>query len=167
MIHYSAKTFNCIIRSSLLLLFVTLIGVLTCTQVCAQVSDSMAQGSMVVHSDYRLQLLGKKEAELNSAVLKSMERSAFGYRLQVLSTNDKDLAFKTRTQLLQRFPEQKVYMYFLAPYVKLEFGNFRTKQEADPYKKMVSQMLGGASIYYLNKRIEVKPVMDLKENDPK
>ena len=96
-----------------------------------------------------------------------MERSAFGYRLQVLSTNDKDLAFKTRTQLLQRFPEQKVYMYFLAPYVKLEFGNFRTKQEADPYKKMVSQMLGGASIYYLNKRIEVKPVMDLKENDPK
>ena len=129
--------------------------------------DSSHTGSMVIHSDYRLQILARKEAELNGIVAKSMARSAIGYRLQVLSTNDKELAFKTRSQLLQRYPEQKVYMYFLAPYVKLEFGNFRSKQEADLYKKQISQMLGGASIYYLNKRIEIKPEREIKDEETK
>ena len=133
----------------------------------AQTTDSIPPNTVLVHSDYRLQILARKEAELNAATTKALERSALGYRLQVLSTNDKDLAFKTRTQLLQKFPEQKVYMYFQNPYVKLEFGNFRTKQEADIYKNQISRMLGGSSIYYLNKRIEVKPEKEVKDDETK
>ena len=130
-------------------------------------TDSVPKGSVVIHSDYRLELLARKEAELNAAIAKNLERSAIGYRLQILSTNDKELAFKTRTQLLQKFPEQKVYMYFLAPYVKLKFGNFRTKQEAESYRKQISRMLGGISIYLLNERVEVKPDKELKDDDSK
>ena len=130
-------------------------------------SDSMPKNTVNVHSDFRLELLGRKEAELNAALTKTLERSAIGYRLQVLSTNDKELAFKTRTQLLQKFPEQKVYMYFQAPYVKLKFGNFRSKQEADNYRKQISRMLGGISIYLLNERVEVKPEREIKEEDTK
>ena len=92
-----------------------------------------------------------------------MERSAIGYRLQILSTNDKELAFKTRTQLLQKFPEQKVYMYFLSPYVKLKFGNFKTKQDAESYRKQISKMLGGISIYLINERVEIKPEKEIKD----
>ena len=130
-------------------------------------TDSIPKNYIVVHSDYRLDILGRKEAELNNYVTKNMERSAIGYRLQIMSTNDKELAFKTRTQLLQKFPEQKVYMYFQAPYVKLKFGNFRSKQEADNYRKQISRMLGGISIYLLNERVEVKPEREIKEEDTK
>lgn len=143
-----------------------IIALLVITTVNAKAqTDSISKGSLIVHADYRLQILGRKEAELNGAFAKKMERSAIGYRLKILSTDDKEMAFKTRTQLLQKFPEQKVYMYFQAPYVKLKFGNFRTKQEAESYKKQISKMLGGISIYLLNERVEVKPEKDVKEDE--
>ena len=143
-----------------------IIALLVITTVNAKAqTDSISKGSVIVHADYRLQILGRKEAELNGAFAKKMERSAIGYRLKILSTDDKEMAFKTRTQLLQKFPEQKVYMYFQAPYVKLKFGNFRTKQEAESYKKQISKMLGGISIYLLNERVEVKPEKDVKEDE--
>ena len=130
-------------------------------------SIPVLKNTVAVRYDYRLDILGRKEAELNTALAKTLERSAIGYRLQILSTNDKELAFKTRTQLLQKFPEQKVYMYFLSPYVKLKFGNFRTKQEAENYRKQISKMLGGISIYLISERVEVKPEKDVKEDDTK
>ena len=143
-----------------------IIALLVITTVNAKAqTDSISKGSVIVHADYRLQILGRKEAELNGAFAKKMERSAIGYRLKILSTDDKEMAFKTRTQLLQKFPEQKVYMYFQAPYVKLKFGNFKTKQEAESYKKQISKMLGGISIYLLNERVEVKPEKDVKEDE--
>ena len=147
--------------------YLIIIFVLQSYHLLAQPVDSTSKGSMTVHSDFRLQILARKEAELNSAATRYLERSAMGYRLQVLSTNDKDLAFKTRTQLLQKFPEQKVYMYFQAPFVKLKFGNFRTKQEADIYKSQISRMLGGTSIYFLSERIEVKPEKEIKDDESK
>ena len=122
-----------------------------------QVDSVQPAPLVVVHKDYRLDILGRKEAEINTAVTKSHERSAKGFRLMVLSTNDKELAFRIRTQLLQRFPDQKVYMWFQAPFIKLKFGNFRTRQEADVYKAQISRMMNGASIYYLPETVEVKP----------
>jgi hypothetical protein len=129
---------------------------LTALQTFAQ-SDSTNPYAVIVHKDFRLDILARKEAELNAAVTKAAARTGMGYRLQVLSTNDRDYAMKIRTQLLQRFPDQKVYMFYQAPYVKLTFGNFVTKQEAELYKKQISRMLGGASVYTLSQRIEIKP----------
>ncbi len=125
-------------------------------QTFAQV-DSITRNAVVINKDFRLDILARKEAELNMAATKAASRTAMGFRLQVLSTNDKELAFKTRTQLLQKFPEQKPYMSFQAPYIKIKFGNFKTKQEAESYRTQISRMLGGASIYIVSERIEVKP----------
>jgi hypothetical protein len=125
--------------------------------------DSLRPIAVAIHKDFRLDILAKKEAELNAAAAKAKARSAMGYRLQVLSTNDRELAMRTRTQLLQKFPEHKPYMFYQAPYVKLTFGNFVTKQEAELYKKQISRMLGGISIYTLSQRIELKPEKEVKE----
>ena len=128
----------------------------------AQVSDSsLAIIPVIIHKDPRIDILQKKQLELNTNFLKVIARSAMGYRLQVLSTNDRVLAMKTRTDLLQKFPEQKNYMIYQAPYVKLRFGNFRTKDEAEIYRKQISKMLNGATIYLIEERIEVK--VDNKE----
>ena len=130
-------------------------------------TDSASIIPVIIHKDFRLDILGRKEAELNLAAAKAAARTGMGYRLQVLSTNDRDLAIKTRTQLLQRYPDQKVYMSFQAPYVKLTFGNFTTKQEAELYKNQISRMLGGASVYTLSQRIEVKPEKEIKDDSNK
>ncbi len=126
-------------------------------------STSMAQTNdttkevipVIIHKDPRIDILEKKQLELNTNYIKVLARTAMGYRLQVMSTNDRMLAMKTRTELLQKFPEQKNYMIYQAPYVKLRFGNFRTKDEAEIYRKQISKMLNGASIYLIEERIEI------------
>ena len=132
----------------------------------AQNADSLLPASnVIIHKDDRLDILGEKQAEINLLANKMAARTAMGYRLQVLSTNDRDLAMRTKTRLLQMFPEQKSYMFFQLPYVKLRFGNFKTKEEAEPYRKQISRMLDGASIHYVPERIEIKPERDFTEEE--
>ncbi len=114
-----------------------------------------SRNRVVVFKDYRLDILARKEAELNAINYKKQVHTAEGYRLMILNTSDKDYAFKVRADLLKKFPEQKLYMWYANPYVRIKFGNFRTKEEADIYKKQISKMLGGATIYYLEEPIEV------------
>ena len=78
----------------------------------------------------------------------------------VLNTSDKNYAFKVRAELLQRFPNQKPYMWFANPYIRIKFGDFRTREEAERYQAQISRILGGAKIYLLNETIEVNPGKD-------
>ena len=123
----------------------------------SQSYDSLPQNKVVVFKDYRLDILGRKEAELNAINYKKQVHTVLGYRLMVLNTSDKSYAFKVRAELLERFPDQKPYMWYANPYIRIKFGNFRTKEEADVYKKQISDMLGGATIYYLQEPIEIDP----------
>ncbi len=131
----------------------------------SQAADTIAANKVVVHQDYRLSILARKEAEINTAILKAEARIAQGYRLMILNTNDREYAMKTRGELLQRYPEQKTYMWFANPYIKIKFGNFKTKEEAEPYRKQISKMLNGATIYFLPETIEVKPDKDFNPDD--
>lgn len=126
----------------------------------AQVADTLAANKIIVHQDYRMDILARKESEINTAILKEQARIANGYRLMILNTNDRAYAMKVRGELLQKYPEQKTYMWFANPYIKIKFGNFKTQDEANPYKKEISKMLDGATIYYLPETIEVKPDKD-------
>ncbi|MEO9004910.1 MAG: hypothetical protein ABI288_09245 [Ginsengibacter sp.] len=132
-----------------------LIGVCFFESCFAQDSYAPTDNKVVVFKDHRLDILASKEAELNTALLKIQARNMQGFRLMILNTSDKDYAFKIRAELLKKFPEQKPYMWFANPYIRIKFGNFRTKEEADVYKKQISQMLGGASIYYIPETIEL------------
>ena len=131
----------------------------------AQNTDSVPHDKVAIIKDYRLDILARKESEVNTAILKSQARTAKGYRLMVLNTSDKDYAFKVRTELLQKFPEQKPYMWYANPYIRIKFGNFRTKEEAEYYRKQISQMLNGANIYFLNETIEVVPDKDFDPDE--
>lgn len=129
----------------------------------SQTSDSLNmqnENGVVVFKDSRLDILANKQTELNTALLKLQARTAQGFRLMVLNTSDKDYAFKVRAELLQKFPEQKPYMWFANPYIRIKFGNFKTKEEAEPYRKDISKMLGGATIYLIPETIEVDPGKD-------
>lgn len=127
--------------------------------------DTAGTNKVVVYQDFRLAVIARKEADINTAILKAEARIGRGFRLMILNTSDREYAMKIRGELLQKYPEQKTYMWFANPYIKIKFGNFKTKEEADPYKKQISKLLNGSTIYYLPENIEVKPDKDFNPDD--
>jgi hypothetical protein len=116
--------------------------------------DSMVNGKITVNKDPRLDILAKKEAEFNALGTKL----AKGYRLLVLKSNDRDYSMKVRAQLLQNFPDQKVYMTFQAPFIKLKFGNFVEKADAEKYRDMIMKgKYVTNNVYIVPEVVEVKP----------
>lgn len=88
-----------------------------------------------------------------------------GYRLQVLNSTDRNLVYKTKAMLYQRFPGNGVYVVSQAPFFKLRFGNFATKDEADKYKKILAPSFP-TGIYIISDIIEArikKPVSPDKD----
>ena len=127
------------------------------SQPMAPKDSSSPVGKVSVYKDSRLDILAKKEAEFNEAIALG-PKFAKGYRLMVLNTNDRSRAMNLRGNLLQKFPEQKVYMSFQPPYIKLKFGNFLEKSEADEYKKEITRSkLVKTNIYLVPEIIEIKP----------
>ena len=113
-------------------------------------------GNITVFMDSRIELLAKKEAELNEAIANG-PKFAKGFRLMVLSTNDRTQAMNLRAKLLQLFPEQKIYMSFQPPHIKVKLGNFLEKTEAEQYKKeIILNKLVTTEIYLLPEIIEIK-----------
>ncbi len=120
--------------------------------------DSLIAGNISYNKDPRLETLGKKMSEFNDAMAESAARTAKGYRLMVLSSNDRNEVMNLRTRLLQLYPDQKVYMIFQSPYIKLKFGNFLEKKEAEKVKKHLNDnKIVTGNIYVLAEKIEVKP----------
>ena len=113
-------------------------------------------GNITVFMDSRIELLAKKEAELNEAIANG-PKFAKGFRLMVLSTNNRTQAMNLRARLLQLFPEQKIYMSFQPPHIKVKLGNFLEKTEAEQYKKeIILNKLVTTEIYLLPEIIEIK-----------
>ncbi|MEO6405165.1 MAG: SPOR domain-containing protein [Ferruginibacter sp.] len=127
--------------------------------------DTAYPGITTVIKDYRIDVLGRKMAEYNESLAAGI-RNAKGYRLMLLSTSDRKVAMKLRSQLLQLYPDQKVYMAFQSPYIKLKFGNFVERTDADKFRKLISaQNLVNSNIYIVPEIVEVKPEKNL-DQDP-
>ncbi|UAY52801.1 SPOR domain-containing protein [Ferruginibacter albus] len=120
--------------------------------------DSAAAKNVFVTKDSRLDILAKKEAEFNEADGALTGKYTKGYRLLVLNTTDRAQALKIRAQLLQSFPDEKIYMTFQAPNIKLKFGDFLDKDEAEKYKSELedSKIITG-NIYVVSELVENKP----------
>jgi len=121
------------------------------------VADTAVYGTVTVNKDNRIDLLGEKMYAYNVALAKNI-RSGKGYRLMLLSTNDRNVAMNLRSRLLQQYPEHKVYMAYQTPFIKLKMGNFVDKADAEKLKKqLLSQKLVTGNIYVLPETIEIKP----------
>lgn len=121
------------------------------------VTDSVITGKVTIIKDSRLDDLVIKEAAFNEAIALAPKTSK-GYRLMVLNSNNRDLSMQIRSQLLQRYPDEKLYMSFQSPYVKLKMGNFVSKEEAENFKKdIIKNLKITSNIYILSETIELKP----------
>lgn len=100
-----------------------------------EAASAQDTSSVVVHKDPRLDVLLKKQAEINAAIKKANARTARGYRLLVINTNKRDEAIAAKTKLYTNFPELKAYLVYQSPYFKLKVGNFKSREEAQQYQK--------------------------------
>jgi hypothetical protein len=142
-------------RKTIVLFFVSLVVLAANAQ--TPVADTATTGKITVNKDPRLEILAKQEAEINKATVGLGTKAAKGYRLLVVNSNDRSYAMKVRAALLQRFPEEKVYMSFQAPFIKLKFGNFVEKEDAEKYRKMLaSSRIVTTNIYLVPEIVEVK-----------
>ena len=112
--------------------------------------------TVVVHKDPRVELLMKKQIEINEVTTRNSRRSAPGYRIQVISTNDRTKAMAAKTKIYQRFPELKAYLMYQAPFFKLKVGNFTEREEAESYLQDILQLFP-TGVYVVRDIVEVKP----------
>ena len=137
---------------------------LVCSVFTARSQDSLSRGTVTYTKDPRIEILGEKMSEFNEAIANSIARSAKGYRLMLISTSDRNEALALRTRLIQLFPDQKVYMLFQSPYIKLKFGNYLDRNDAEKMKKHLNESkIVTGNIYVLPETIEVKPEKPVTE----
>ncbi|WP_346239011.1 SPOR domain-containing protein [Niabella insulamsoli] len=120
--------------------------------------SAQSVSTVKVYKDPRIEILLKKQAEANDLSTRNTakRRTAKGYRLLVISSNNRAEAIAARTKILSNFPELKAYMWYQAPYYKVKAGNFTSRNDAQSYQKRLSSMFPG-SIFIMNDVVEVKP----------
>jgi hypothetical protein len=124
-------------------------------------TDTTGIPKVTVTKDPRLDILAKVQFDNNTV----SKRFAKGYRLFVLKTNNRDYAMQVRSYLLQNFPDEKVIMSYQSPFIKMKFGDFEDKKEAEKCRDQI--LKGGVvtgNVYIVPDTIELKPDKEGKED---
>jgi hypothetical protein len=115
----------------------------------------VASSRMVIKQDSRIDLLNQYLGNTNRKVYsKPHIKKEAGYRLQVVSTNDRTLAYKLKGELMEKFPSEKAYLMFQSPFFKVRFGNFKTKADALEFRDAFLNFMGRDNIYVVKDLIE-------------
>src|ERR1700730_10997577 len=117
---------------------------------------------IMVYKDPRIDLLVKKQIDINEQTTRDTRRTASGYRILVINSNDRNKVFAAKAKIYQLYPELKPYLMYQPPFYKLKVGNFRTKEEAEDYRKELSRDFP-TGLYLMRDIIQVKP--EKKETD--
>ena len=120
----------------------------------AQISDN--NSSVIIHKDPRIDLLVRKQAEINEVTSRDTRRYIKGYRLMIINTNKREDALAAKTKIYTYFPELKAYLIYQTPYFKLKVGNFKERKDAEDFQKRLN-IYFPKGVYIMNDVIEVKP----------
>lgn len=112
--------------------------------------------SVIVHKDPRLDLLVKKQATINEVTSRDGRRTDKGFRLMIISTNNRDEALAAKTKVYTFFPELKAYLWYQSPYFRVKAGNFKDRKDAEAYQKRLNTYFP-KGVFIMKDIIEVKP----------
>lgn len=115
-------------------------------------SDS---STVVIHKDPKIDLLIKKQAEINEIAFKTAKRNVRGFRIMVINTNDRNAAINAKARMYTLFPELKSYLTYQSPYFRLKVGNFLDRKDAEDYQKKIEKYFP-KGVFIVNDVIEVK-----------
>lgn len=112
--------------------------------------------TVIIHKDARLDRLISKQAEINEISSRESRRTMRGFRLMIITTNNRDEAIAAKTTIYTYFPELKAYLWHQSPYYKLKAGNFKERKEAEDYQKKLN-IYFPKGVYIMQDVVEVKP----------
>jgi hypothetical protein len=112
--------------------------------------------SVIVHKDARIDLLVKKQASINEITSRDSRRTDKGYRLMIISTNNRDEALAAKTKIYTFFPELKAYLWYQSPYFRVKAGNFKDRKDAESYQQRINNYFP-KGVFIMKDIIEVKP----------
>lgn len=112
-------------------------------------------GSVLIHKDPRLDMLIKKQAQINEITSRDARRTDKGYRIMIISTNNRDEAISAKTKVYTYFPELKAYLWYQSPYFRVKAGNFKDRKDAEVYQKRMNVYFP-KGVFIMNDVIEVK-----------
>lgn len=127
--------------------------VLCASRVSAQADTS---SGVTVNKDPRIDLLVNKQIEINEITTRNSRRSAAGYRILVVSSNNRNKVIEAKTKMYREFPELKAYLMYQSPFYRLKVGNFRERSEAEEYLSQI-QRIYPTGAYVVTDTIEVRP----------
>jgi hypothetical protein len=119
-------------------------------------------GSVTVIKDPRINLLVKKQAQINEETTRANRRSMPGFRIQIINTNDRKLAIDAKTKVYKLYPELKAYIQYQSPYYRLKVGNFKTKEEAEEYHLSLARDFAN-NVFVVRDVIEVRPEIEVEQ----
>ena len=120
-------------------------------------------GNVVVVKDPRVDLLVRKQIEINEETTRDSRRSMPGFRIQVINSTDRNKVFAAKAKVYQEFPDLKPYLLYQAPNYKLKVGNFKTQEEAEEVQKQLERLFP-SGLYIIRDVIEVK-LSDVPKTD--
>jgi hypothetical protein len=130
---------------------------------CLSASACFIKDTVIVHKDARMDILTSKQILANKkASLQTSSGQYKGYRVQVVSTSNRDQAFKVKGELLSRFPEQKSYALFQSPNFKVRIGKFLKKADAEKFKVQL-QKFYSTGVFVVEDAIDYTPTKEEEE----
>lgn len=115
--------------------------------------------NIAIHQDSRVDILVKKNREINEEIYLKTLRNMQGFRVQVINTNDRNKALDIKTKLLNEFPSEKTYLIYQSPYFKIQIGNFLKRDDADKLLNRVKKLYP-SGVFVVPSRVEIKPAKD-------
>jgi SPOR domain len=118
---------------------------------------------VVVQKDPRIDLLVKKQIEINEVTTRESRRYVQGFRIQVMNSPDRVKVFAAKAKVFEQFPDWKPYLLYQSPNYKLRIGNFKTQDEAQDAMRQLSKLFP-SGLYVIPDVIELK-LSDLPKAD--
>lgn len=120
--------------------------------------------TVIVHKDPRLDLLVKKQADINDVTSRDGRRTDKGFRLMIISTSNREEALAAKTKVYTYFPELKAYLWHQSPYYKVKAGNFKDRKDAEAFQRRLNTYFP-KGVFIMKDIIEVKPSKNNTEED--
>ena len=133
-----------------------LVAILWSLSSFAQDTTTVDSNTVIVHKDPRIDLLISKQAQINEQTSRDSRKTAKGYRLMIISTNNRDEAISAKAKVYTYFPELKAYLWHQSPYYKVKAGNFKDRKDAEAYQKKLNVYFSNG-VFIMNDIVEVKP----------
>ncbi|MFH2096756.1 MAG: hypothetical protein ABIJ16_13690 [Bacteroidota bacterium] len=107
--------------------------------------NNSSKGRVTINQDYRIKAMVAKHVEINKK-----QDGCMGYRLRIYSDKGnlaRKKAFEVKTEFMKRYPETESNVAYIAPNFRVEVGNFRTKSEAEKFRREIEGDFPNAFIF--------------------